>query len=125
MELKPKQMRQIETERKRGWILYLLYAARPKTIVVATLQSLLDSRNLPFTSRRLAEEMDYLRSLGLLRVWRMGGKTDLSYDEQEELINRFCDSDGEMDDSLCVRVTNKGINFQEGQFEEQGVTRVN
>ena len=125
MELKPRQMRQIETQRKRGWILYLLYAARPKTIVIATLQSLLDSRNLPFTARRLAEEMDFLRSLGLLRIWMLGGKTELTSDEQEELINRYCDSDGEMDDLLCVRLTNKGVNFQENHFEEQGVTRVN
>ncbi len=125
MELKPKQMRQIETQRKRGWILYLLFAARPKNIVIATLQSLLDARNLPFTARRLAEELDFLRSLGLLRLWTMGGRAELTADEQEELISRYCDSDGEMDDSLCVRLTNKGVNYQEGQFEEQGVTRVN
>lgn len=123
MELK--QIRQIETQRKRGWILYLLYAARPKTLVAATLQSLLDSRNLPFTCRRLAEEMDFLRSLGLLRIWTLGGKTELNVDEQEELINRYCDSDGEMNDLLCVRLTNKGVIFQEGHFEEQGITRVN
>ncbi len=119
-----KQLRQIEIQRKRGWILYLLYKSRPKALEISTLISLLDSSNLPLTIHRMAEELDFLRSLGLLRVWRVGGKPELSAEEQENLLHRYSDSDGDMNDSVCARLTSRGVNFQEGQFEEQGVTRV-
>lgn len=125
MKLDPKEQRKIETKRRRGWMVYFLYAWRPKPVEFSSLISLLDSRNIPLTCRRFAEELDYLRSLGLLRVFPLGAESVLSNVEQAKLVQRYCESDGELDDNLCAALTTKGVNFQEGDADESGITRVN
>lgn len=125
MRLDQKLLRKQETERRRGWFIYLLYASRPKPLDFASMIRLLDARNFPLSARRFAEELDFLRSAGLLRVFPLGNDDALNEIEQSKLIQRYCESEGELDDNYSAKITNKGINFQEGHFEEQGVTRVN
>lgn len=125
MRLDPKETRKLETMKRRGWIIYLLYIMRPKPRDFSTVIQLLDARNYPMSCQRFAEELDFLRSLGLLRVFPLGANTELSNVEQAKLIQRYCESDGEDADNLCVSLTVRGVNFQEGHFEETGITRVN
>jgi hypothetical protein len=119
------QQRQ-RNERIRGWIIYFLYQARPGLIECPVLINLLDARNLPLTRRRLAEELDYLRSLRLLRIFPATAEQELDEVKQAKLIQRYVDtdSDGEMGDVLCARITTAGINFQDGLTEHPGIARV-
>lgn len=123
--LKPKTTKQIDLQRKRGLILYLLYTNRPKWTDLAAILFLLDSLNVPLTSAQLSNKIDFLRSVGLVKVQQNGGKTDISEAEQERLIQRCFDADGDLDDEVSVRLSPKGINFQEGSFEVDGITRRN
>lgn len=125
MRLDPKEARKIETSKRRGWILYLLFICRPKPRDFAMLTQLMDARDYPMSCQRLAEELEFLRSLKLLRVFPRGSDKELSNIEQAKLIQRYCDSDGEEADNLCVAITTRGVNFQEGYFEEIGITRIN
>lgn len=125
MKLDQKQLRRQETEKRRGWIIYLLYISRPKPLDFSSLIRLLDQRNFPMSHRRFAEEIDFLRSVGLLRVFPIGAVDALSEVEQSKLIQRYCDSEGELDDDFSAKLSTRGVNFQEGHFEETGVTRVN
>jgi len=121
-----KQQRREHNERLRGWIVYLLYKAKPKPLEMAVLTRLLDSRNFPLSRRRLAEEIDYLRSLKFLRVFPSCSDEELDEVKQTKLIQRYSatDDDGEMGDSLCARITTAGINFQDGVNDMDGVMRV-
>lgn len=125
MRFDPKQQRKLETEKRRGWIVYLLYAAKPKPLDFASLLNLMDARNFPMSVRRLAEELDFLRSVGLIRVFPVGADNALDEVAQAKLIQRYSDSDGELNDDYCTKITTKGINFQEENFDETGLTRVN
>ncbi len=125
MRFDPKQQRKLETERRRGWIVYLLYAARPKPLDFASLMNLLDARNFPLSCRRLSEELDFLRSAGLLRVFPVGADNALDEVAQAKLIERYYDSDGELNDDYCAKITTRGTNFQDDHFNETGVMRVN
>ena len=69
--LTQKDVERNRTERIRGYIIYLLYTAHPNPLEWQVLIELLDARNFPLTRRRLAKEIDYLRSLRLLRVFPM------------------------------------------------------
>lgn len=120
-----KELRQIEAERRRGWIIYLLYIARPKPIDISTLITLLDRKNLPFSYRRMAEELDFLCSLELIRVFLGDSNKELDCIEQAKLVQKYLDSDGDLGDEIYVRIRNKGIHFQEGNEEVKGVRRVN
>ena len=125
MDLTHKKLNQIENGRRRGWIIYLLYSAAPMPVDFNTLLELLDARNFPLSCRRFAEKMDFLRGAGLLRVFPMGSETELTNVDQAKLIQRYCDNDGEGGHGLLATLTSKGVNFQEGHFEETGVTRIN
>lgn len=125
MRLDPKQLRKIETERRRGWIVYLLYAAKPKPLDFSSLISLLDARNFPLSCRRFAEELDYLRSAGLIRVFPIGADSALDDVGQAKLIQKYCDSEGELNDDYCAKITTRGVDFQEGHFTQTGVAQVN
>lgn len=125
MELKQKNLRHLETGRRRGWIVYLLYTAKPMPLTFNTLIELLDARNMPLTCRRFAEKLDYLRGLGFLRVFKIGENKELSNVQQAQLIENYCDNDGEGGDNFCATLSTKAVNFQEGHFDEVGVTRVN
>ncbi|PYS88989.1 MAG: hypothetical protein DMF64_18975 [Acidobacteria bacterium] len=87
---------------------------------------LLDSRNYPLTRRRLAEEVDYLRSLRLIRLFPSTAEEELDEVKQAKLIQRYadCDSDDEMGDVVCARITTAGINFQDGIADHPGIARV-
>src|SRR5262245_21842831 len=102
-------------ERCRGYIIYLTYKGRPQPIELSVLLQLLDARNFPMSRRRLAEELDYLRSLRLLRVFYIGASDELDEVQQAKLIQHYseCGNDEEMGKTLCARLTAAGINFQE------------
>jgi hypothetical protein len=121
-----KKLEQKRTERRRGWILYLLYKARPHPMELLTLMELLDAANFPVTRRKLAEELDYLRSLRLVRVFPTGAEAELDEVKQAKAIQRYaeCESDEEMRQVLCARLTAAGINFQEGLEVLTGLQRV-
>lgn len=110
------QQRRERNERLRGWILYFLYQARPRPIEMPVLMRLLDRQNYPLTRRRLVEEVDYLRSLRLLRLFPCDTEQELDEVKQAKLCQRYADtdSDDEMGLVLCVRITTAGINWQDG-----------
>jgi len=124
MDLKSKH-KQVEKGVRRGWILYLLYMSHPKPTDFHTLIKLLDFYNFPLSHRRFAEKLDFLCGLKLMRVFPLGAESPLSEVEQARLIQKYCESDGEMDSHVCASLTTKGVNYQEGHFEETGVVRVN
>lgn len=121
----PLELRQIEMHRRRGMILYLLYLARPKSIDFGMLMYLLDSRNYPVTRHRLAEDLDFLRDAGFLRITTPSSELTLNEHQQERFLNRFAESDGDSDNDYAAKISPKGSNFQEGKTSEPGVLRVN
>lgn len=125
MELKQNKLRQLELGRRRGWVVYFLYTAKPQPLTFNMVIELLDSRNMPLTRRRFAEKIDFLRGLGFIKVFPLGNTHELSNIEQAKLIQTYYDNDGEGGDALCIGLTTRGINFQEGHFEEIGLHRVN
>lgn len=125
MRPNPKQLRALEAKKRRGWILRLLEASLPKPLDLASLIQLLDERNFPLSTRRLSEELDFLRSSGLIRVFPIGATSELDNVAQAKLLQRYSDSEGEMDDDIATCLTSKGRLFQEGDIEEAGITRVN
>jgi len=82
---------------------------------------------MPIPRRRLAEEVDYLRSSRLLRVFPQRSDKELDEMAQAKWIQRYadCDNDEEVGDMLCVRITTAGINFQDGVTDKMdGISRV-
>lgn len=120
-----KELRQLEAERRRGWMLYMLYMARPKPLDVLSLITLLDRKNIPFSHRRMCEELDFLCGLELIRVFLADSKQELDCVQQAKLLQKYLDSDGDMGDEIFVRIRNKGIYFQEGLEDVRGIKRVN
>ncbi len=125
MELKHKHLQQMESGRRRGWLIYLLYVAKPHPIDFNTLIKLMDQRNFPMSCRKFSEKIDFLCSVGLVRVFPMGAVHELTKVDQAKLIQAYCDNDGDDGDGLCASLTSKGVLFQEGLSEEVGVSRVN
>jgi hypothetical protein len=118
------QLKKYEMERRRGMIVYLLNVSRPKPVELGSLLYLLDARNYPVTRHRLAEDLDFLRDAGLVRLMMPSSESPLNDVQQEKHLHRFAESDGDNDNDFCVKLTNKGINFQDGQTQELGVLRV-
>lgn len=125
MELKHKNLQQLETGRRRGWLVYLLYIAKPHPLDFNSLIRLMDQRNFPMSCRKFSEKIDFLCSIGLVRVFPMGTDHELSKVDQAKLIQKYCDNDGDEGDGLLASLTSKGVLFQEGHFEEIGISRVN
>jgi hypothetical protein len=115
-----------ELAHKRGWILYLLFLKRPAPLSAARLWKMLDKQNVYFSRRTLAEELDYLRSLRLIDVFPQGSTKKLDDVEQTMLIQRYieCQSDEEMGVVMCARIRERGIDFQLGETDHAGITRV-
>lgn len=111
-----RQQQRERNERLRGWIIYFLYQSRPRPLEMPVLMRLLDRQNYPLTRRRLAEEVDYLRSLRLLRVFNADAEQELDDVKQAKLCQRYADSesDEEMGYVLCSRITTAGVNWQDG-----------
>jgi len=105
-------------------IVHFLYLSRPKPLEFASLIFLLDKHNTPVSAHRLSEDLDFLRGASLIRVFPVGATDVLNQAEQAKLIQRYSDSEGELDDDFAATLSSKGVNFQEGHFEEIGVTRV-
>jgi hypothetical protein len=123
--INPKQLRQLEVKKRRGWILCLLQASLPKPLDFASLITLLDERNFPMSARKFSEDLDFLRSSGMLRVFPLGHESELNNVAQAKLLQRYADSEGELDDDFCALLTTNGVHFQEGETDVIGVTRVN
>jgi len=120
------QQQRERSARVRGWIVYLLYKGRPQPLPLTSLWKMLDRHNMPLTRRRLAEEIDYLRSLRLLGVFPSDADKEISVVDQAKYTQRYadCESDQEMGTVLMARLTAAGINFQDGISNHEGITRV-
>jgi hypothetical protein len=126
MDLKDnKKLQLLEIGRRRGWVINFLYESRPNPLSFNMLWQLLDARNMPLTCRQFSEKLDYLRSKGYIRVFKMGDAQALSTPEQAQLIQAFCDMDGEGGDRYSVSLSTAGVDFHEGVFEDPAVIRVN
>ena len=128
MKLNPtrKSIDQLLIERRRGWILKTLDEARPGAVELAVLSLALDELNMPMGSRTLASELDYLRSLKLIRVFMQGETRDLTDVEQALLMQRYADSEpgSEYRLNMCARIAVTGVDFQQGLCTFDGITRV-
>jgi hypothetical protein len=101
------------TERERGWIILLLYHARPRSVEFAQLRKLLDTRNLPLSSRKLAEHIEYLCEYRLVRVEVAGQMVENG--ALHRALQRYADSDVDgLRESMSLRLTAAGVNLQEG-----------
>lgn len=112
-------------ERRRGWIIYLLYKSRPRHLELDSLLRLLDKANFPVSRRRLAEELDYLRSQRLLKISMGNAQPDIDETAQNRMIQYYAEGDREDLAVVCASLTAAGINFQEG-FDHAmvGIARV-
>lgn len=118
-----KQLERRRLERARGWICRFLCEAYPQPLEMCELQDLLDQANFPFTRRGLAAQVDYLRSAGVLRVFPRDAETELDGIKQTKLLQRYAESDGELERVLSARLTNLGTDFQEGRVDIGGISR--
>lgn len=125
MELKHHKLRQLESGRRRGWIVYLLFTARPTPLSFKMLWELLDANNMPLTCRQFSEKLEYLRSLGYLRVFENDLGDALTNTQQARLIQKFCDHDGDGGDHYYSVLSTDGVKFQEGHLNDESVSRVN
>lgn len=113
------------TERVRGWIVYLLYLQKPNPFDLNALWLTLDQYNQPLAHRKFVEEVDYLRSLGVLRVFPAQAKADLTDVEQARLLQRYLETPRASDIGFVFgRLTVAGIQFQEHNTEVIGIERV-
>ena len=118
------QIKNYERDRRRGCIIYFLYFSRPKSLELGSLIYLLDTKNFPITRQRLAADLDFLRDAGLVRITTPSSELVLSDNQQERFLHKFAESDGDCDNDYCARLTNKGLQCQEGNCAELGVVRV-
>jgi hypothetical protein len=121
------QQERARSERERGWIIFLLYNALPRSLEVASLRSLLDARNIPLASHRLSNHLVYLRELRLVSVTVGATNTSMDDSAQERALQRYADSDREgLNEAIYVRLTAAGTNFQEGSGNASydGISRV-
>lgn len=116
------QRRQIE--RARGWLVRFLCEAYPQPLELHELQTLLDQANFPFTKRGLAAQVDYLRQANLVRVFPRNHEMELDNVQQAKLLQRYAESEGELENTLAARLTRAGTDFQEGRLVCEGVARV-
>lgn len=114
------------TERERGWILRLLFFARPRALEIAQLRGLLDRNNYPMSSRRLAEQISYLCEFRLVKVELGAQQTPLDEGALARALSRYADSDTEgLNEAMSVRLTAAGVNFQEGVGDSfPGIARI-
>ncbi len=118
-------MKNYERDRRRGVIIYFLYFSRPKSLELGSIIYLLDTKNYPITRQRLAEDLDFLRDAGLVRITTPSSELVLNDNQQEKFLNKFAESDGDCDNDFCARLTSRGLQFQEEHKTELGVIRVN
>lgn len=114
------------TERERGWTILLLYHGRPRPLEFAQLRKLLDQRNVPLSSRRLAEHIGYLCEYNLVRVALDAEHTALNEGTLARALARYADSDMDgLNEAMFLRLSAAGVNFQEGVGESYpGIARI-
>lgn len=114
-----------ELEQARGFIIYLLYLKKPNAFELNSLWGQLDQHNQPIGHRKFVEQIDYMRGLGLLRVFPSKSKEEVSNIEQARLLQRFIETPMAREIGFVyARITTAGIIFQEGNAEVIGITRV-
>jgi hypothetical protein len=120
------QNERTRTERDRGWIVYFLYHALPRALEIPSLRTLLDARNIPLSSHRLAGHLSYLAELRLVKVELGRNSVGADENQQGRALERYSDSDRDgLNEAIFVRLTTAGINFQEGVgIALEGVSRV-
>lgn len=118
-------MKTYERDRRRGFVIYFLYFSRPKSLELGSLIYLLDTKNYPITRQRLAEDLDFLRDAGLVRITTPSSELVLNDNQQERFLHKFAESDGDCDNDYCARLTTHGLQYQEGHSNQLGVVRVN
>ncbi len=110
--------------RLRGWIIYIVYGSRPRTVDFTTLKSMLDRRGYPLSSHRLAKELSFLCGEDLVRVSLLDRrKKPVADDEQDDLLLRYMESYN-VDDAYCVALRSRGVQFQEENCDVPGVMRI-
>ncbi|MEK6323600.1 MAG: hypothetical protein AABN33_18320 [Acidobacteriota bacterium] len=121
-----KDQEQLKTERMRGWMIFFLYKERPLPMELAVLWEVIARRGFPKTRRQFAQELDYLCSLGLIRVFPSDADDELDKVRQSKCIQMYAvtESDDELNVTLCARITGDGINFQHGIKNYEGIHRV-
>lgn len=114
------------TERERGWILFLLYYARPRPVEFPQLRRLLDQRNYPLSSRRLAEHVEYLCEYRLVKVALDAQQSTLDEGTLARALQRYADSDRDgLNETMFLRLTAAGVNHQEGVGDAYpGIARI-
>ncbi len=122
-----KELGQIEIERRRGFIVWILYLAHPNPLSLRSLCTVLDKKDISLSFGQLAKLLDVLCGLELVRVFPIDSNEDLNCVQQDKLIQKYIASDGEMGDDIYARIRNKGIHFHEGYDypDVRGVTRKN
>ncbi|HEY6328663.1 MAG TPA: hypothetical protein VI756_04955 [Blastocatellia bacterium] len=111
--------------RLRGWVIKILYRNRPDPIELAVLSEAMDGINQSMTRREIAITLDYLRQKKLLRVFFLAGD-ELSEKEQSVLMQRYAksESDADVGGAVAAKLTENGIDFQDGLCTVDGVSRV-
>ncbi len=114
------------TERERAWMIFLLYHARPRPVEFAQLRKLLDQRNIPLSSRRLAEHVEYLCEYRLVKVAVDARQSALDEGALARVLQRYADSDRDgLQESVFLRLTAAGVNHQEGVGDSYpGIARI-
>ena len=115
--------RQQRTERLRGWMLKILYEARPDPLEFVVLSSTLDEVNFGVSRSTLAIELSFLCSKKMIRVFPIGSQDELTDNEQQGLLQR-CARDEETCANVCVWLRAEGTIFVEGLAACEGIQRV-
>ena len=116
--------KQYELGERRGWILHLLELHHPKPMNFRMLRDMLDFYDFPMSRRQIAEKVDFLCGVKFVHVFPHAADDEMTTVQQAKLIQRYCDSDGDMDSTLLIALSTHGVKFLEGRFEEDGVIRV-
>ena len=116
--------KRLESGRRRGWIIYFLFIARPKPLSFNMLHELLDKKDLALTWEHFGDKIDYLRSKGFIKVFKGDVDRELSNIEQSKLIQQFCENYGDGVDVSFACLTTHGIDYQEGAFDDDSIQRI-
>lgn len=110
---------------ERGWIVYLLYHAKPRVVEFRQLRRLLDRNGLAMSTRRLANHLSYLCEMRLIKLESDRG-VELPEREQDQVIQRYADSERDgFHETALARATAAAVNFQEAFGGDlQGIERV-
>lgn len=117
---------QRSTERTRGWVINFLYSNRPEPLEFPVLLECLAEKSIWLSRRAFAAEIDFLRSLKLIRVFTDTSRQELDEVTQARLLQQYVAvrDDGELEFTLFARLSPDGIWFHEGVKDVEGVQLV-